>query len=427
MKVLVIGSGGREHAIVWKVKKSRWVNKVYCAPGNGGISSLAVCVPIQADDIDNLLKFAQENEIDLTIVGPEGPLSEGIVDRFEERGLRIFGPTKAAARLESSKSYAKMIMERYNIPTAKYVTFKSPEEARKYIIETGGPLVVKVDGLASGKGAFPCEDELEALEAVNLIASGAFKEAGSKVLIEEYLVGEEASVLAFSDGKNVIPLESAQDHKRALDDDKGLNTGGMGAYSPAPVVTEDLASRIYDEILVPTIKGMKAEGHPYKGILYAGLMITEEGPKVIEYNCRFGDPEIQAVIPRLATDIIKPILACCDGSLDKVKLRWSRNSSVCVVMASGGYPGKYTRGHPITGLEKVEKMDNTIVFHAGTRIDEEGRTVTSGGRVLGITALGPNIKETIRSAYKGVKKVEFKDAFYRTDIGKKALFHIDGM
>ncbi|MGA1866804.1 MAG: phosphoribosylamine--glycine ligase [Thermoplasmatota archaeon] len=427
MKVLVIGGGGREHAIAWKVRKSRWVNKVYCAPGNGGISSVAACVPIPADDIDALVKFAIENEIDLTIVGPEAPLTEGIVDRFRENGLKIFGPTKAAAMLESSKSFAKMIMDRYNIPTARYASFDDPEDARRYIRETGGQMVVKVDGLAAGKGAFPCEDELEALEAVDLIASGVFKEAGSRILIEEYLFGEEASILAFSDGKNVVPLEPTQDHKRAFNDDEGPNTGGMGAYSPAPVITEDLSSRIYDEILVPTIRGMKAEGHPYEGILYAGLMITEEGPKVIEFNCRFGDPEAQAVIPRLATDFIKPILACCDGTLDKVKLRWSRNSCVCVVMASGGYPGPYTKGHGVSGLDKVEKIENMIVFHAGTRQEEDGSIITSGGRVLGITALGPNIKDTIRMAYKGVRKVEFKDSYYRTDIGKKALFHIDGM
>jgi len=427
MKVLIIGSGGREHAITWKVRKSRWVTKVFCAPGNGGIASIATCVPIKADDIDSLMNFAIDNEIDLTIVGPEAPLSMGIVDRFEKEGLKIFGPSKDAAMLESSKAFAKMIMDKYNIPTASYRTFDDPKKARKYIKETGGPMVVKVDGLAAGKGAFPCEDELQALEAVDLIETGAFKEAGTKVLIEEYLVGEEASILAFSDGKNVIPMESAQDHKRALDDDLGPNTGGMGAYSPAPVITEDLASRVYDEILVPTIKGMRAEGHPYKGILYAGLMITEDGPKVIEFNCRFGDPEAQAVLPRLASDIIKPILACCDGTLDKVKLRWSRSKCVCVVMASGGYPGSYKKGFPINGLNKLDRLENIIAFHAGTREAEEGGIITSGGRVLGITALGPTIKDTIKLAYKGVKKVDFQDSFYRSDIGKKALFHIDGM
>lgn len=427
MKVLIIGGGGREHVLAWKIKKSRWVSKVFCAPGNGGISSIATCVPIKADDIQGLLKFSIDNQIDLTIVGPEAPLAEGIVDKFQEEGLKIFGPSKAAARLESSKAFSKMIMEKYNIPTAKCEVFTDPEKARRYIKETGGPMVIKVDGLAAGKGAFPCEDELESLKAVDMIASGAFKDAGSKILIEEYLEGEEASILAFSDGKNVIPLESAQDHKRAFDNDKGPNTGGMGAYSPAPVVTEDLSSRVYDEILVPTIRAMESEKCPYKGILYAGLMITEEGPKVIEFNCRFGDPEAQAVIPRLVTDFIKPILACCDGTLDKVKLRWSKNKCVCVVMASGGYPGSYSKGHSIEGLEKLDKMENMIAFHAGTKKTGEGDIITSGGRVLGITSLGLTIKDTIKYTYKGVKKVKFQDAFYRKDIGKRALFHIDGM
>ncbi|MFW3146511.1 MAG: phosphoribosylamine--glycine ligase [Thermoplasmatota archaeon] len=427
MKVLVVGGGGREHVLVWKIKKSRWVSKVYCAPGNAGMKGLAKCIPIKADNIDGLLNFASEKKIDLTVVGPEAPLAKGIVDRFTEAGLKIFGPTKDAAQLESSKVFSKRLMSKFGIPTAGFQVFDDPKKAKKYIKETGGPLVVKVDGLAAGKGAFPCEDEMDALKAVDLIASGAFKEAGKKILIEEYLLGEEASVLAFTDGKNVVPLESAQDHKRAFDGDEGPNTGGMGAYSPAPVMSEDLSSRVYDEILVPTVRAMAAEGHPYKGILYAGLMITEEGPKVIEFNCRFGDPEAQAVIPRMATDFIKPLLACCDGNLDKVKFRWSRNSCVCVVMASGGYPGSYKKGHLIEGLDKLEKMDNVVAFHAGTTWGENGTVLTSGGRVLGITALGPNIKETIKLAYKGVKKVEFRDAFYRKDIGKKALFHIDGM
>jgi len=427
MKVLVIGSGGREHTIVWKILKSRWVSKVYCAPGNGGIASLAECVPIMADDIQGLLDFSMEKDIDLTIVGPEAPLAMGIVDRFEEKGLKIFGPTKAAARLESSKIFAKELMEKYNIPTASSRTFLSTEDARKYIREVGGPMVVKVDGLAAGKGAFPCEDEMEALRAIDTIGSGAFKDSGERILIEEYMRGEEASILAFSDGKNLLPMESAQDHKRAFDDDQGPNTGGMGAYSPAPVVSEDLASRVYDEILVPTIRAMEKEGCPYKGILYAGLMITEEGPKVVEFNCRFGDPEAQAVIPRLATDFIKPILGCCDGTLDRVKLRWSRNHCVCVVMASGGYPGAYRKGLEIRGLDKLEKMDNMLVFHAGTKMEENGKLRTSGGRVLGICALGPTISETIRSAYRGVKKVDFEDSFHRKDIGKRALYHIDGI
>jgi phosphoribosylamine--glycine ligase len=373
------------------------------------------------------LKFALENEIDLSIVGPEAPLAMGIVDRFESEGLKIFGPSKAAARLESSKSFAKEMMEKFEVPTARSNVFTDISEAKRYIKETGGPMVIKVDGLAAGKGAFPCEDELEALGAIEEIEKGKFKEAGSKILVEEYLRGEEASILAFSDGKNVIPLESAQDHKRAYDNDEGPNTGGMGAYSPAPVVTDDIASRVHDEILSPIVKGMAKEGIPYKGILYAGLMITEEGPKVIEFNCRFGDPEAQAVIPRIATDFLRPILACCDGTLDKVKFRWSKSKCVCVVLASGGYPGSYQKGMDINGLEKIDNMENILCFHAGTSTDKEGNVVTNGGRVLGICGMGNTIKDTIKLTYGAVRKVSFKDGFYRKDIGRKATFHIDGM
>ncbi len=427
MKVLIIGGGGREHALAWKIRKSRWVNKVYCAPGNAGISKVARCKDIAATDIEGLLAFAKEENIDLIIVGPEQPLSMGIVDRFQEEGLKIFGPTKAAAQLESSKTFAKELMEKYGVPTAMSRTFNDLDLARRYIKDTGGPLVVKVDGLAAGKGAFPCDDELEALDVIDEIEKGLFEKTGSKVLIEEYLYGEEASILAFSDGKHIIPLESAQDHKRAFDNDEGPNTGGMGAYSPAPVVTEDIASRVYDEILVPVVKGMASEGTPYKGILYAGLMITEDGPKVIEFNCRFGDPEAQAVIPRMATDLIKPIMACCDGTLDKVKFRWSKNKCVCVVLASGGYPGIYSKGFTIKGLEKLDVMENIIAFHAGTGFDGELNTITSGGRVLGVCGLGPTIKDTINITYKAVKKVEFENCFFRKDIGKKATYHLDGM
>ncbi|MEA3560070.1 MAG: phosphoribosylamine--glycine ligase [Candidatus Thermoplasmatota archaeon] len=425
MKVLVVGGGGREHVIAWKIIKSRWVSKVYCAPGNGGISEVATCVPIKADDIEGLISFVKDKEIDITIVGPEAPLAMGIVDRFEEEKLKIFGPSKAAARIESSKVFAKELMKKYDIPTADFKVFDDHRKVKKYIKRTGGPMVIKVDGLAAGKGAFPCEDEIEALEAVDRIASGAFKDADDRIIIEEFLNGEEASVLAFSDGQNIIPLESAQDHKRAFDGDKGPNTGGMGAYSPAPIITDDLSSRIYDEILVPTIRALEKEGCPYKGILYAGLMITEDGPMVIEFNCRFGDPEAQAVIPRMATDFLKPILGSCDGTLDKVRFRWSRSACVCVVMASGGYPGSYDKGYPIEGIVSAERTDGTVVFHAGTRLTEDNEIVTSGGRVLGVTATGPTIKKTIEKAYRGVKKIDFKDAYYRKDIGKSALFHVD--
>ncbi|MGA1822400.1 MAG: phosphoribosylamine--glycine ligase [Thermoplasmatota archaeon] len=424
MKVLVIGGGGREHTLAWKLKRSRFVKRVYCAPGNAGIDSVATCVPIKADDIDGLLDFSKENDIDLTVVGPEAPLAMGIVDRFEEQGLKIFGPSRSAARLESSKAFSKNIMEKYGVPTASFEVFDDPEDAKRYILEIGGPLVIKADGLAAGKGAIPCDDEVEALKAVDTISS-KFGEAGKRILVEEYLEGEEASVLAFCDGRNVIPLESAQDHKRAFDDDQGPNTGGMGAYSPAPVITEDLSTRIYDEILVPTVKGMEKEGCPYKGILYAGLMITEDGPKVIEYNCRFGDPEAQVVIPRLVTDIMRPILACLEGNLDKINLRWSRNAAVCVVLASGGYPGSYEKGKPITGIGKAEEMENLIVFHAGTKRDDNGEILTNGGRVLGVTAMDVSISDTIRKAYKAVRKIKFDEVHYRRDIGKKAAYHLD--
>ena len=426
MKVLVIGSGGREHALAWKVKKSRWVTRVFCAPGNSGISQIADCLPISDNDIKGLCDIALEKEIDLTIVGPESALAMGIVDVFKRKGLKIFGPTKAAARIESSKAYAKYIMEKYDIPTAKSKVFERPQDAKRYIKNMGGPLVVKVDGLAAGKGAIPCEDEIEALKAVDRIAKGEFGEAGSKILVEEYLFGEEASILAFSDGKHVIPLESAQDHKRAYDDDMGPNTGGMGAYSPAPVITKDLESRIYDEILLPTIRGMASEGCKYTGILYAGLMITNEGPKVIEFNCRFGDPETQAILPRMASDFIKPILACLEGKLDKVKLRWSRNCSVNVVMASGGYPRSYEQGKVITGLDRVGSECSTV-FHSGTAIDAEGRFITNGGRVLSVTALAPTIQEAIICAYDEVGKIDFEGAHYRRDIAKRALYHIEDM
>jgi phosphoribosylamine--glycine ligase len=426
MKVLVIGGGGREHTLAWKLRRSKFVSKVFCAPGNAGMDSIAECVPIGANDIDGLLDLAVEKEIDLTVVGPEGPLSEGIVDLFNDKGLKIFGPTKDAARIESSKSFAKEIMEKYNIPTARSRVFEDHEEAKGYIREIGAPLVVKADGLAAGKGAIPCEDELEALNAVDTLRK-KFPRASSKILVEEYLEGDEVSVLAFSDGKHVVPLDSAQDHKRAFDGDDGPNTGGMGAYSPAPMVTEDMTTRIFDEILLPTVQGLDREGYPYRGILYAGLIITEEGPKVIEFNCRFGDPETQVVIPRLVTDIMRPLLGCLEGNLDRIKLRWSRNVAVCVVMASGGYPGSYVKGKRIRGIGNAESIDDVIVFHAGTGKDGKGELVTSGGRVLGVTALDSTIKNTIRKAYRAVGKIEFENAHFRKDIGRRALYYPDGI
>lgn len=426
MKALVIGGGGREHTLAWKLRRSRFINKLYCAPGNAGMESIAECLPVKADDIDGLIDLVKEKSIDITVVGPEAPLTQGIVDRFEEENLRIFGPSKEAARIEGSKAFAKFIMKKYGVPTADFEVFEDPSEAKNYIKERGGKMVVKADGLAAGKGAIPCDDEIEALEAVDEIKD-KFPEASRRILIEEYLEGEEASLLAFCDGKNVLPLYSAQDHKRAFDGDRGPNTGGMGAYSPAPVVTEDISTRIYDEIMVPTVRGLSEEGIPYRGILYAGLMITEDGPKVIEFNCRFGDPEAQVVIPRLVTDIMRPILSSLEGTLDKIKLRWSKNKAVCVVMASGGYPRSYGKGYRIEGLEKAQELENVFVFHAGTKKDEENGLVTNGGRVLGVTAMDSTIEKSIELAYRAVDLIDFKDYHYRKDIGEKAKFHLEGL
>jgi phosphoribosylamine--glycine ligase len=425
MKVLVIGSGGREATLVWKIAQSDKVNKIYAAPGNGGISQFAQCIDIQAGELDKLAEFAGDNSINLTIVGPENPLAEGIVDIFEAKGLRIFGPTKLAAEIESSKVFAKDFMKKYNIPSAEYKVFTDPEEAKEYVHELGPPVVVKADGLAAGKGVIPAMDLETALEAVDKIGvQKAFGEAGNRIIIEEFLEGEEASILAFTDGETVIPMVSSQDHKRAYDGDKGPNTGGMGAYSPAPVMTDELNSRVLDEVLVPTVKGMKEEGRPYKGVLYAGLMITEEGPKVLEFNCRFGDPELQVVLPRLSSDVIEPLNAVIDERLNEVKLEWNPKAAVCVVMASEGYPGKYEKGKPITGLEQLALMQDIIAFHAGTK-REDTKFITSGGRVLGLTAFGDDIKSAIDRVYQTINTINFENAFYRKDIGYRALARLD--
>jgi phosphoribosylamine--glycine ligase len=421
MKVLVIGSGGREHTLVWKLLQSEKVTEIFTAPGNGGITSPAKCVDISASDISALSDFAGSENIDVTIVGPEDPLANGIVDTFQDKNLNIFGPTKSAARIESSKSFAKEMMRQCSIPTAEFEIFEDSEAAKDYIDERGAPIVIKADGLAAGKGVIPCQTGYEAFAAVQKIMDDrAFGDAGNKIVIEEYLEGEEASILAFSDGSTVIPMASSQDHKRIFDDDKGPNTGGMGAYSPAPVVTEEMENDIYCKILVPLIEGLKESGIEYKGILYAGLMITDEGPKVVEFNCRFGDPELQVVLPRMKTDLIEPIQACIDGSLDKINLEWDPRASVCVVMASGGYPGKYDKGKLISGLKEAEQMKDIIIFHAGTKV-ENGEYVTSGGRVLGVTSLGENIPAAIDNAYSAVNKLNFENAYFRNDIGHRAL------
>ena len=420
MKVLVIGSGGREHTLVWKISQSPKVSQVYCAPGNAGISKLAQCININADNIDKLVNFAQEEKIDLTIVGPELPLSKGIVNEFNRKGLGIFGPNKEATEIESSKVFSKYLMKKYNIPTANYEVFQNSEKAFNYIKQQTFPLVIKADGLAAGKGVFIVKNLVQARNALNaLMEEKNFGEAGRQVVIEEFLEGEEISILAFCDGKTIMPMVSSQDHKKIFDNDQGPNTGGMGAYSPVPFYPNELEKRVLEEILKPTIKGLQSEGREYKGVLYAGLILTKEGPKVLEFNARFGDPEIQVLLPRLKTDLVDILNAVSEGSLHKINIEWKNNSAVCVVVASGGYPGKYQKDKIISGLERLEKMEDVIAFHAGTKF-QDGKIVTSGGRVLGITAWGDTISKAKEKAYKGVKEIYFEDMYYRKDIAAKA-------
>lgn len=421
MRVLVVGGGGREHALVWKIKQSPLVKKIYCAPGNAGIAALAECVPIGAEDVEQLLAFACRQKIDLTVVGPEGPLSMGIVDRFSKEGLRIFGADQKAAAIEGSKTFAKYIMNKYGVPTAQGATFTSVKPAEAYIRKMGAPIVVKADGLAAGKGVIVCDTVAKALAALKqILVAKAFGDAGRHVVVEECLKGEEASFLAFTDGKTVLPLPSSQDHKPAFDDDKGPNTGGMGAYSPAPIVDKFLHDRIMKEIMLPTVRGMAAEGRPYKGVLYAGLMIDRDRIKVLEFNGRFGDPEAQPLLMRLKNDIVPIMDAVIDGRLDQCRLDIDERATVCVVMASGGYPGKYKKGTPISGLDKASRLKDVMVFHAGT--DAKGdKIVATGGRVLGVTALGASVEQAIAKAYQAVGKIAWQDVHYRKDIGRKAL------
>lgn len=420
MKVLVIGSGGREHALVWKIGQSPKVDKIYCAPGNAGIAQQAECVAIKADDLDGLLAFAQQNQIDLTVVGPEVPLTMGIVDKFQEQGLKIFGPSGKAAEIEGSKTFAKDLMAKYNIPTAKYGAFTDAAEAKSFLDTVGLPCVVKADGLAAGKGVLICETKAEAEEAIaDILVDNKFGSAGSRVVVEEFLTGQEVSMLAFTDGKTVVPMVSSQDHKRIWDGDKGLNTGGMGAYSPAPVYTADIHEIVVPQVLEATVKAMEAEGRSFSGILYAGLMLTADGPKVLEFNARFGDPETQAVLPRLKSDLVDIFLAIIDGRLNEMDIQWHEAAAVCVVMASGGYPETSEKGQVITGLAEAAAT-GAIVFHAGTK-ETDGNIVTNGGRVLGISALGNDIAQAIANAYRGVEQIKFENMQYRTDIGKKAF------
>lgn len=419
MKILVIGSGGREHALVWKIAQSKKVEKIYCAPGNAGIAQLAECVEIGVEELDRLVAFAKETQIDLTVVGPEVPLTMGIVDRFEEAGLRIFGPNQNAAVIEGSKEFSKQLMRKYGVPTAAYGSFTDLNAALAYLDQVGAPIVVKADGLAAGKGVVVAMDLATAKQAVrDIMADQVFGSAGNKVVIEEFLDGEEVSVLAFSDGKTVVPMVSAQDHKRAYDHDEGPNTGGMGAYSPAPIYTPEMASFVQEHILKPTIDGMAKEGRLYKGVLYAGLMVTEDGVKVLEFNARFGDPETQAVLMRLDSDLVEIMEAVVDGHLADQEIYWQENPAVCVVIAAGGYPKSYRKGDEITGLEAAG--EKAVVFHAGTK-GENGKFFSNGGRVLGVTATGKDIADAIHTAYEAVDEIHFADCFCRRDIGHRAI------
>jgi phosphoribosylamine--glycine ligase len=421
MKILVVGGGGREHALVWKLSQSPRVKGIFCAPGNGGISQSARCLPIAADDLDGLARFSKDTNIDLTIVGPELPLTMGIVDLFNKERLRIFGATKGAAQLEGSKAFAKDLMRQYNIPSARYRVFDDRDATVAYIKKEGAPIVVKADGLAAGKGVILAKTEKEAIEALDAImVQRVFGEAGDRVVIEEWLEGEEASFIAFSDGERVLPLASSQDHKAIYDANQGPNTGGMGAYSPAPVVTPDVHDRIMEEIMIPTVKALADEGHPYQGVLYAGLMIKGGEPKVLEFNCRLGDPETQPIFMRMGGDLIPVIEACIQGDLTGMELSWDPRPAVCVVMASQGYPGSYEKGKRIQGLDKVEAMEGVFVFHAGTKVEGDAY-LTAGGRVLDVTGLGNGIKEAMEVTYRAVAEITWEGVHFRTDIGKKAL------
>ncbi|WP_440286965.1 phosphoribosylamine--glycine ligase [Eshraghiella crossota] len=419
MKILIVGSGGREHAIAYACSKSHKVDKIYCAPGNAGISELAECVPISAMEFDRLADFAAEKEIDLTVIGMDDPLVGGIVDLFEARGLRVFGPRKNAAILEGSKAFSKDLMKKYNIPTAAYETFTSADDAKKYLETSEYPIVLKADGLALGKGVLICNTKEEALAGVDeLMLDKKFGDAGNTIVIEEFMTGREVSVLSFVDGNTIKIMSSAQDHKRAKDGDEGLNTGGMGNFSPSPFYTEEVDDFCKKHIYQATVDAMKAEGREFKGVIFFGLMLTPKGPKVLEYNARFGDPEAQVVLPRLKNDIIDVFNACIDGTLDKIDLQFEDKACVCVILASDGYPLAYEKGKIITGLDNFKGKDGYYCFHAGTKFDDNGNIVTNGGRVLGITAKGDTLKEARANAYAATEWVDFENKYMRHDIGK---------
>ena len=421
MKVLVVGGGGREHALVWKINQSSLVDSLFCAPGNGGIAQLAQCVPIKDDDVAALADFAKKEAMDLTVVGPELPLTLGIVDAFHKEGLKIFGPSKEAAQIEGSKVFCKNILFKYGIPTGAAEIFNDRDEAVAYIKGQETPLVVKADGLAAGKGVIITNSEEEAVAAVDrIMVERAFGDAGNRVLIEECLTGQEASILALTDGETIVPLVPSQDHKRAYDNDEGPNTGGMGAFAPVPLMDKTLLEVVYDEVLEPTIRALAEEDIVYKGVLYAGLMLTSEGPKVLEFNCRFGDPETQVVLPLFKGDLVEAMLAVEEERLARVGVGTDQGAAVCVVLASGGYPGSYKSGKEIRGLEALKEMKDAMAFHAGTKISDD-RLVTAGGRVLGITAIADDMKEAIEGVYRAVNHVTFEDMHYRKDIGRRAL------
>lgn len=421
MKVLLIGSGGREHALAWKIAQSRQVKRIFCAPGNGGISDLAECVNIRPEAVAELLGFAKQEKIDLTVVGPEAPLVAGIVDTFRQHQLKIFGPEKNAAQLEASKVFAKRLMKKYAVPTAAFRSFEKATPAKEYVRQLGVPLVIKADGLAQGKGVVVANSIEEAEQSiVSIMEDRVFGDAGKKIIVEECLQGQEASILVFTDGTHVVPLASSQDHKRIFEQDKGPNTGGMGAYSPAPVVSEKLLQEVMDTIIEPTIKGLASEGIVYKGVLYAGIMRTAQGPKVLEFNVRFGDPETQAILPRLDSDLVEAMCATIEGGLNNLALKWKEQACVCVVCASKGYPGAYEKAKEITGLKEAGMMKDVVVFHAGTE-KKEGKYFTSGGRVLGVTGLGATVKDAIDNAYRAAGKIHFEGMHFRRDIGQKAL------
>ncbi len=418
MKVLIVGSGGREHAIAWKVAKSPRVEKIYCAPGNAGIAGIAECVNIGAMEFDKLVAFAKENSIDLTIIGMDDPLVGGIVDVFEENGLRVFGPKKNAAILEGSKAFSKDLMKKYDIPTATYETFDSPDDALKYLETSKYPIVLKADGLALGKGVLICNTKKEAQDGVKtLMLDKQFGSAGNRIVVEEFMTGREVSVLSFVDGDSVKIMTSSQDHKRAKDGDKGLNTGGMGTFSPSPFYTKEVDEFCHKYIYQKSVDAMKSEGRTFKGIIFFGLILTKDGPKVLEYNARFGDPETQVVLPRMKNDIVDVFEACIDGTLDQIDLQFEDNAAVCVVLASDGYPEHYEKGFPIHGLEKFEDKEGYYVFHAGTKL-AGGDIVTNGGRVLGVVAKGDDLKAARANTYEATKLIEFENKYIRNDIGK---------